>query len=236
MSKHPINHADLNWWGWSSFKSTFNLLKLSFQKFWLETWISFKIQNIQIRPLQGLRYQRCCSRMDEGILHMFGLGGKFAGLVAFGLKDPGIKPLNLHRDCWRISKMKVFFGQKNAKYIAWSKEREVTMLAPLVPKTWDQPTWKYTHFTNKNYFGFPKKKTVETLTNNQNGRCPKISQSIVFSLFFFPFPTTSQNGNQSSVRRGKTSGETPNISQVRKSIQSLLGEMDGTGSWMATIR
>ena len=30
-----------------------------------------------------------------------------------------------------------------------------------------------------------------------------------------------------TVRRGKTSGETPNISQVRKSIQSLLGEMDG---------
>jgi len=165
--------------------------------------------------------------MDEGILHMFGLGGKFAwNRSHWGWKIRGWNLWTYIGIAGEFRKMKVFFGQKNAKYIAWSKEREVIMLTSLVPKTWDQPTWKYTHFINKNYFGFPPKKNPETLPTKE-GQVSKNQPKHRVLLVFSPFPKTSQNGNRSSVRRGKTSGETPNIPQVRKSIQSLLGEMDG---------
>ena len=164
--------------------------------------------------------------------------------VALGLKDPGIKPLNLHRDCWRISKMKVFFGQKNTKYIAWSKEREATMLAPLVPKTWDQPTWKHTHFTNNHYFGFPKKKPLKLSPTIRMGGAgvQKSAKTSCFLVFFLRFQKLPQNGN----RRKKIhcSGK-PRGHRVRPPTSRRWGSrskaswgkwMDGTGNWMATIR
>lgn len=129
--------------------------------------------------------------------------------------------------------MKSFFGRKNTKCstspIELTGSNHVNVSGPKNFTSANMNVHTHTHFANKNYFGFPKKKTLK-LYQNPNGRCPKISQNIVFSRFFlvfFPCPKTSPNGNRSTVRRGKTSGETPNISQVRKSIQSLLREMDG---------
>ena len=124
--------------------------------------------------------------------------------------------------------MKSFFGQKNYKCstspIELTGSNHVNASGPKNLRSANMKV--HTHFANKNYFGFPKKKHWNS-HQNQNGRCSKISQNIVFLLVFSLFPKTSPNGNRSTVRRGKTSGETPNISQVRKSIQSLLGEMDG---------
>lgn len=140
------------------------------------------------------------------------------GPVALGVKHPGIKPLNLPWDCWRLSKMKSFFGRKNTKCstspIELTGSNHVNVSGPKNFTSANMNVHTHTHFANKNYFGFPKKKTLK-LYQNPNGRCPKISQNIVFSRFFlvfFPCPKTSPNGNRSTVRRGKTSGETPNIS------------------------
>ena len=131
------------------------------------------------------------------------------GPVALGVKHPGIKPLNLPWDCWRISKMKSFFGRKNTKCstspIELTGSNHVNVSGPKNLRSANMKV--HTHFANKNYFGFPQKKAPETLPKSEWQVSKNQPKHRVFSFFFsvsknFPKWKSNKENPPSGKHRG----------------------------------